>query len=82
MTRSLVPSCGGREDGRNFRNCFSVAEFKGIKKMGDWVMEAARRRDRVQQLEDVAYWERRAQTVSLGQGRNILEHGFGMLNTR
>ena len=50
--------------------------------MGDWVMEAARRRDRVQQLEDVAYWERRAQTVSLGQGRNILEHGFGMLNTR
>ena len=27
MTRSPVPSCGGREDSRNFRNCFSVGKF-------------------------------------------------------
>ena len=48
--------------------------------MGYWAMEAARRRDRVQQLEAAAYRERRAQAVSMRQGRNILRHGFGMMD--
>ena len=48
--------------------------------LGDGAAEAARRRDRVQQLEAAAYREWRAQAVSMQQGRNILRHGFGMMD--
>ena len=50
--------------------------------LGDGAAEDARRRDRVQQLEAAAYRERRAQAVSMRQGRNIMRHGFGMLDTK
>ena len=50
--------------------------------LGHGAAEAARRRDRVQQLEAAAYRERRAQAVSMRQGRNIMRHGFGMLDTK
>ena len=41
---------------------------------------STRRRDRVQQLEAASYRERRAQAVSMRQGRNIPRHGFGMMD--
>ena len=53
-----------------------------LRLLGDGAAEAARRRDRVNQLEAASFRERRAQAVSMRQGRNILRHGFGMLDPK
>ena len=51
-----------------------------LRLLGDGTAEAARRRERAERLEAAAVRERRAQVVSLQQGRNIMRHGFGLLN--
>ena len=47
--------------------------------LGDGAKEAAGRRDWVVRMEEVAVRERRAQAVSLQQGRAIRRSGFGLL---
>ena len=48
--------------------------------LGDGATEAARRRDMAVNMERRAVRERRAQAVSLQQGRNIQRSGFGKLD--
>lgn len=51
-----------------------------LRLLGDGTAEAARRRERAERLEAAAVRERRAQAVSMRQGRNIMRQGFGLLN--
>ena len=51
-----------------------------LRLLGDGTAEAARRRERAEVLEAAAGRERRAQAVSMRQGRDIMRHGFGLLN--
>ena len=51
-----------------------------LRLLGDGTAEAARRRERAERLEAAAGLERRAQAVSMRQGRDIMRHGFGLLN--
>ena len=51
-----------------------------LRLLGDGTAEAARRRERAERLEAAAGLERRAQAVALRQGRDIMRHGFGLLN--
>ena len=46
----------------------------------DGSTEVARRRDMAVQMERLALKERRAQAVSLKQGKSIVRHGFGKLD--
>ena len=51
-----------------------------LRLLGEGTAEAARRRERAERLEAAAGRERQAQAVAVRQGRNILRHGFGLLN--
>ena len=48
--------------------------------MGDGAREARRRREWGEMVERVEMRERRAQVVSLMQGRSIRRSGFGLLD--
>ena len=51
-----------------------------LRLLGDGAGEAARRRDRADQLEAFAARERKAQNIGFLQGRAIRRLGFGMLD--